>query len=261
MVRGCYHHKHWGRTVAIIAQRVVASMDWQRSVSTEELFFCTGSPWEIIQDLYSLYQDPQKGSVHGGMIRAFRRSTGRKPERIIFYRDGVSEGQFSQVLLYEMDAIERKDIILACSLLIITDVIKWIEWQYSPGTVVDTKICQPTEFDFFFFNSHARNSGTSRPAHYHVLFDENRFTADQLQSLTNNLCYTYARCTRSVSIVPPAYYAHLAAFRARYYIEGEYSDVASTTAGSTSGGGGSSSVLIRALPQIKENVKDVMFYC
>lgn len=61
--------------------------------------------------------------------------------------------------------------------------------------------------------------------------------------------------------VPPAYYAHLAAFRARYYIEGEYSDVASTTAGSTSGGGGSGSVLIRALPQIKENVKDVMFYC
>lgn len=32
--------------------------------------------------------------------------------------------------------------------------------------------------------------GTSRPAHYHVLWDENKFTADALQSLTNNLCYT-----------------------------------------------------------------------
>ena len=32
--------------------------------------------------------------------------------------------------------------------------------------------------------------GTSRPAHYHVLWDENKFTADGLQSLTNNLCYT-----------------------------------------------------------------------
>jgi hypothetical protein len=42
--------------------------------------------------------------------------------------------------------------------------------------------------------------GTSRPAHYHVLWDENNFTADALQSLTDNLCYTYARCTRSVSI-------------------------------------------------------------
>jgi len=45
--------------------------------------------------------------------------------------------------------------------------------------------------------------GTSRPAHYHVLWDENNFTADGIQSLTNNLCYTYARCTRSVSIGKP----------------------------------------------------------
>lgn len=33
--------------------------------------------------------------------------------------------------------------------------------------------------------------GTSRPAHYHVLYDENKFSADALQTLTNNLCYTY----------------------------------------------------------------------
>lgn len=35
------------------------------------------------------------------------------------------------------------------------------------------------------------SQGTSRPAHYHVLWDENNFTADGMQSLTNNLCYTY----------------------------------------------------------------------
>ncbi|TQE03990.1 hypothetical protein C1H46_010361 [Malus baccata] len=125
-----------------------------------------------------------------------------------------------------------------------------------PGTVVDTQICL-TEFDFYL-NSHAGIQGTSRPAHYHVLYDENRFTPDALQMLTNNLCYTFARCTRSVSIVPPAYYAHLAAVCARYYIEGEYSDGGSTT-GSTAGVAGG--VRFRALPEIKENVKEVMFYC
>lgn len=127
-----------------------------------------------------------------------------------------------------------------------------------PGTVVDTNICHPSEFDFYLC-SHAGIQGTSRPAHYRVLLDENNFSADQLQGLTNNLCYTYARCTRSVSVVPPAYYAHLAAFRARYYIEGRTSD------GESSGVDGRAAreqaVQVHALPEIKENVKAVMFYC
>ncbi|XBI75936.1 hypothetical protein VPH35_069239 [Triticum aestivum] len=42
--------------------------------------------------------------------------------------------------------------------------------------------------------------GTSRPTHYHVLYDENHFTANALQSLTNNLYYTYACCTHAVSV-------------------------------------------------------------
>uniref|UniRef100_A0A6N2KG31 Piwi domain-containing protein n=1 Tax=Salix viminalis TaxID=40686 RepID=A0A6N2KG31_SALVM len=256
---------------------VVASMDWPEVTKYRGLVSAQAHREEIIQDLYKKYQDPKKGLVHSGMIRelfiAFRRSTGQKPHRIIFYRDGVSEGQFSQVLLYEMQAIRE-----ACGTLEegycppVTFVVvqkrhhtRFFPFDHSkrdqtdrsgniqPGTVVDTKICHPTEFDFYL-NSHAGIQGTSRPTHYHVLFDENNFTADGLQTLTNNLCYTYARCTRSVSIVPPAYYAHLAAFRARYYIEGETSD-----SGSTSGTGRSTEA--RSLPAIKENVKDVMFYC
>ena len=60
--------------------------------------------------------------------------------------------------------------------------------------------------------------GTSRPSHYHVLWDDNHFNADELQMLTYQLCHTYVRCTRSVSIPAPAYYAHLVAFRARYHL-------------------------------------------
>lgn len=44
------------------------------------------------------------------------------------------------------------------------------------------------------------------------------FSADDLQNLTYQLCHTYVRCTRSVSIPAPAYYAHLVAFRARYHL-------------------------------------------
>ena len=55
-------------------------------------------------------------------------------------------------------------------------------------------------------------------SHYHDLWDDNNFQADELQLLTYQLCHTYVRCTRSVSIPAPAYYAHLVAFRARYHL-------------------------------------------
>lgn len=58
-----------------------------------------------------------------------------------------------------------------------------------------------------------------------------------------------------VCAVPPAYYAHLAAFRARYYDEPPAMD------GASSVGSGGQPPAVRRLPQIKENVKDVMFYC
>ncbi|MED6206019.1 argonaute 5 [Stylosanthes scabra] len=249
---------------------VVGSMDWPLVTQYRAIVSAQMHRQEIIEDLYKRTEDPNKGIVHGGMIRellvAFYRSTKRKPDRIIFYRDGVSEGQFSQVLLHEMEAIRK-----ACASLEegyqprVTFVVvqKRHHTRFFPAdhrsrdqtdksTVVDTKICHPWENDFYL-NSHAGIQGTSRPTHYHMLFDENNFTADGFQTLTNNLCYTYARCTRSVSVVPPAYYAHLAAFRARYYIEGEMSEGDSASRG----GGG----VILNLPAVKDNVKQVMFYC
>lgn len=65
--------------------------------------------------------------------------------------------------------------------------------------------------------------------------------------------------------VPPAYYAHLAAFRARFYMEPEPSDGESTTGG-TAGHGQSTSRAgayrpVKPLPALKDNVKRVMFYC
>ncbi|XP_047064964.1 protein argonaute 12-like [Lolium rigidum] len=260
---------------------VVASMDWPEVTKYKCLVSSQGHRDEIIADLYTEVRDPQKGLVAGGMIRellvSFYKATGCKPSRIIFYRDGVSEGQFSQVLLYEMDAIRK-----ACATLQegylppVTFVV--VQKRHHtrlfpenhgardltdrsgnilPGTVVDTKICHPSEFDFYLC-SHAGIQGTSRPTHYHVLLDENRFTADALQTLTYNLCYTYARCTRSVSIVPPAYYAHLAAFRARYYMEDEFSDQGSSLATLRTD---ERSAPVRQLPKIKDNVKEFMFYC
>jgi len=43
------------------------------------------------------------------------------------------------------------------------------------GVVVDTIITHPREFDFYLY-SHGGNLGTSRPSHYHLLWDENNFS-------------------------------------------------------------------------------------
>ncbi|KAA8585990.1 hypothetical protein FQN60_007559 [Etheostoma spectabile] len=172
---------------------------------------------DIIQDLATMVRE---------LLIQFYKSTRFKPTRIIYYRDGISEGQFNQVLQHELLAIRE-----AC--------IK-LEKDYQPGitfvvvqkrhhtrlfcmdrnervgksgnipagTTVDTKITHPSEFDFYLC-SHAGIQGTSRPSHYHVLWDDNHFSSDELQVLTYQLCHTYVRCTRSVSIPAPAYYAHL----------------------------------------------------
>ncbi|CAL9127759.1 unnamed protein product [Musa acuminata var. zebrina] len=284
-------HPHPGEDSSPSIAAVVASQDWPEVTKYAGLVSAQLHRQELIQDLFKVWQDPQRGTVTGGMIKelliSFKKATGQKPQRIIFYRDGVSEGQFYQVLLYELDAIRK-----ACASLEpnyqppVTFIV--VQKRHHtrlfannhndhhsidksgnilPGTVVDSKICHPTEFDFYLC-SHAGIQGTSRPAHYHVLWDENKFTADALQTLTNNLCYTYARCTRSVSIVPPAYYAHLAAFRARFYMEPETSDSGSMVSGAVGRGaptqrstrvpGGAA---VRPLPALKENVKKVMFYC
>lgn len=102
---------------------------------------------------------------------------------------------------------------------------------------MDTGITHPTEFDFYLC-SHAGIQGTSRPSHYHILWDDNHFTADELQALTYQLCHTYVRCTRSVSIPAPAYYAHLVAFRARYHLVEKDHDSGEGSAQSSNGGGG-----------------------
>ncbi|XP_046427981.1 protein argonaute-2 isoform X4 [Neodiprion fabricii] len=182
---------------------------------------------EIIQELSSMVREL--------LIMFYKSTGGYKPHRIILYRDGVSEGQFLHVLQHELTAIRE-----AC--------IK-LESEYKPGitfivvqkrhhtrlfcadkkeqsgksgnipagTTVDVCITHPTEFDFYLC-SHQGIQGTSRPSHYHVLWDDNHFESDELQCLTYQLCHTYVRCTRSVSIPAPAYYAHLVAFRARYHL-------------------------------------------
>ncbi|KAF9976844.1 Eukaryotic translation initiation factor 2C [Actinomortierella ambigua] len=177
----------------------------------------------------------------GGMVvellKTFYQTCGQKPERILFYRDGVSDSQFAEILRSEVTSVKAACLALEKTYRpTITFVVvqKRHRVRFFPirpqdadkignckaGTVIDTDVVHPSEFDFYL-QSHASLQGTSRPTHYHVLYDENNFRADELQDFTYKLCHLYARCTRTVSVVPPAAYAHIVAARARFHAQGE----------------------------------------
>lgn len=167
------------------------------------------------------------------------RNQGGLPNKVIVYRDGVSEGQYHIVLDKEYPAFKKAfDKLYGAeskhpkiSIIIVgkrhhtrfyptkEEDTDGRTGNPKPGTVVDRGVTGEKLFDFFLL-AHQGLQGTSKPAHYVVLKDGNKFGADQLQSLTHNLCYTFARATRSVSICPPAYYADLLCERGRSYLHG-----------------------------------------
>uniref|UniRef100_A0A915JMM4 Uncharacterized protein n=1 Tax=Romanomermis culicivorax TaxID=13658 RepID=A0A915JMM4_ROMCU len=105
------------------------------------------------------------------------------------------------------------------------------------GTVVDTGPVGAFQFDFFMA-SHAGIQGCTKASNYVVLLDENKFSADDLQSLTYALCHVYQRSTKSVSLPAPCYFAHHAATRGKELSEGylNISDDASSGVSSLSSG-------------------------
>ncbi|KAK9444877.1 QDE2-like protein [Metarhizium brunneum] len=160
------------------------------------------------------------------------------PENIVIFCDGVSEGQFAQVVDQELPMIRD-----ACrqtyppgkqpKLSIIVSV-KRHQTRFYPtntedmsrsgnvknGTVVDRGITLAPYWDFFL-TAHEALQGKARPAHYTVLLDEvfrykyGERASSELERLTHELCYLFGRATKAVSICPPAYYADIVCERAR----------------------------------------------
>ena len=157
-------------------------------------------------------------------------NNGKFPSQVIYFRDGVSEGQYSHVIKQEVadmkelfraagaDPEKVKFIVVVCSK---RHHIRFFPDRGDrngnplPGTIVETGVTHPFENDFYL-NSHAAIKGTARPMHYHVLLDETNSPKlnDWLHSLIYDHCYQYIRATTPVSQHPAVYYAHIASNRA-----------------------------------------------
>ncbi|KDQ20605.1 hypothetical protein BOTBODRAFT_151362 [Botryobasidium botryosum FD-172 SS1] len=213
-------------------------------------------------------------------IEAYQAKSRKLPQRIFFFRDGVSEGQFKIVVEDELPKIKKaferfgnpKAPFLPKLSIIIAG--KRHHTRFYPvndagadrtgnpraGTVVDRGVTSVYDMDFFL-QAHGGLQGTTKPTHYYPVYDQNNLTADAIQVLTNNISYLYARATKAVSLAPPAYYSDLACERGRCYLH----DLLNATEASTSAGStGEEQVFRDAVKQwgegIGPNVRRTMFY-
>ncbi|TYG65435.1 hypothetical protein ES288_D06G185300v1 [Gossypium darwinii] len=213
------------------------------------------------------------------LVESYARLNNVKPEKIVLFRDGVSEGQFDMVLNEELmdlkSAFQRINYFPTITLIVAQ---KRHQTRFfpegkgdggptgniSPGTVVDTKIVHPFEFDFYLCSHHG-SLGTSKPTHYHILWDEHGFSSDQLQKLIYNMCFTFARCTKPVSLVPPVYYADLVAYRGWLYYQamiGRQSPISTSSLSSsmTSSSSMSSAASFHDWFKLHANLENMMFF-
>ncbi|KAK8664528.1 hypothetical protein V6N13_084313 [Hibiscus sabdariffa] len=165
------------------------------------------------------------------LVESYYKLNKRMPGKIVIFRDGVSETQFDMVLNEELADVKRA--FQAMNYFPTVTLIVAQKRHHTrffpmhkqdggssgnvpPGTVIDSTVVDPSGFHFHLFSQYGM-IGTSKSTQYHVLWDEHGFSSDHIQQLIHSMCFTSARCTKSVSLIPPVKYADLTAYRGPLY--------------------------------------------
>ena len=141
-------------------------------------------------------------------LKAWQSINDSLPNRIMVFRDGVSDTQYDEVLNTELKAIkEGRDRVYGKqpSELVMIVVGKRHHTRFyptvktpntmntnngncKPGTVVDRGVTMEKGWDFFL-QSHNAIAGTAKPAHYVVIYSEAgpELTANKLEQLVRDL--------------------------------------------------------------------------
>ena len=236
-------------------------------------FRCQTSKMEMIEELDVML---------GERLDHWKSKNGSRqlyPNKIVFYRDGISEGQFSACLNLEWPQIQSvidtkySAIGQIPAEVVLLSVQKRHHTRFypipgtqledkngnpKPGLVVDDHVTTVDKYDFFL-QSHFALIGTARPANYVVLQDQIGCHPDALQKATYWHCFTFGRSTTSISVHPAARYADLACTRARSYLREYY--VAGNRCGETfSRAQGGNAVAAWDHTKIRDEMRDKMFY-
>jgi len=160
-------------------------------------------------------------------LRRYREANGSLPSRIIFYRDGVGDGQIEYVRDQEIGAIKQcfrengLDGELKFTFIIVSKRINTRFFSNGnnggrvgnppSGTVVDDVVTLPYRYDFFLVSQSVRQ-GTVNPTSYNVIEDNSGLKPDHLQKLSYKLTHLYYNWPGTVRVPAPCQYAHKLAF-------------------------------------------------
>uniref|UniRef100_A0A3Q2VAG4 Piwi-like protein 2 n=1 Tax=Haplochromis burtoni TaxID=8153 RepID=A0A3Q2VAG4_HAPBU len=155
------------------------------------------------------------------------------PEKIVVYRDGVSDGQLKMVEQYEIPQLikcfetfpsyEPKLVFIVVQKRINTTLYSWAANSFGtppPGTVVDHTLTQKDWVDFYLMAHHIRQ-GCGLPTHYISLYNTANLTPDHLQRLTFKMCHLYWNWPGTIRVPAPCKYAHKLAFLSGQYLHSE----------------------------------------
>jgi len=159
-------------------------------------------------------------------LKSYKKANNCFPERIIFYRDGVGDGQIPFVFESEVKQLKAaiRAVCPAGLTFIITSkrinarfIVSGTKTNPNSGTVVDDVVTLPERYDFFLV-SQSVNQGTVNPTSYNVLCcepagkDNSVLPAEHIQQLTYKLTHLYFNWPGTVRVPAPVQYAHKLAF-------------------------------------------------
>lgn len=155
------------------------------------------------------------------------------PEKIVIYRDGVSDGQLKTVEHYEIPQIlkcfetipnyEPKLAFIVVQKRISTTLYSYSSNHFgtpSPGTILDHTVTNRDWVDFYLM-AHSIRQGCGLPTHYVAVYNTANLTPDHLQRLTFKMCHLYWNWPGTIRVPAPCKYAHKLAFLSGQYLHSE----------------------------------------
>ncbi|GAB0086880.1 hypothetical protein DMENIID0001_010860 [Sergentomyia squamirostris] len=155
------------------------------------------------------------------------------PGRIIFYRDGVGDGDLDHVREYEVKKLISDlksaygEMAPRLTFIIVSKRINTRLFQKvrnidnpPPGTVVDDVITLPERYDFFLVSQSTRQ-GTISPTSYNVIWDESGLSPDKIQMWTYKMTHLYYNWSGNVKVPMVCQYAQKLALLVGQYLRTE----------------------------------------